>query len=144
MIFYGDRHYPTRLHHIPYPPLLLFAIGDISLIHQPQIAIIGGRNASRSSQHIAQQLAGSFTTVGATITSGMAKGIDTAAAQGALDAKGRTIAILGTGPDIIYPSHNKTLYRHISQQGLILSEFLCQEHQPTQPTFRAVIGLSVG
>ena len=118
MIFYGDRHYPIRLCHIPYPPLILFAIGNISLIHQPQIAIIGGRNASISSQHIAQQLAGSLGIVGITITSGMAKGIDAVAAEGALDAKGRTIAVLGTGPDMIYPRQNQRLYERISQQGL--------------------------
>ena len=105
----------------------LIAIGNTNLLNYPMsLAIVGARNASIAGRKMASRIAYDLSQNDVLIISGMARGIDSAAHKGALYSKnqhGPTIAVLGTGPDIIYPSENKELYDNICQNGLIISEF---------------------
>ncbi len=119
-----DALYPECLRNIQRPPLLLFVRGNLKLLTQPQLAIVGSRHASvvalRHSQMFAQQLA----EQGFTITSGLALGIDAAAHQGALLARpDATIAVVATGLDRVYPKRHQQLAHQIVEQGVIVSEF---------------------
>ena len=123
IIFYGDTYFPKQLQHIPSPPLCLFCVGNINLLNQPQIAIVGGRCADQYSLQIAYHLANHLSLLGITITSGLAKGIDGSAAYGAIQNAGSTIAVLGSGPDIVYPKQHNKLHKRITQNGLLVSEY---------------------
>jgi len=118
-----EDRYPARLREIFDPPLLLFALGDLELIHSYSIAIVGTRSPTPYGLAAAERLSADLAKAGLTIVSGMARGIDTAAHRAALEAAGRTIAVLGCGVDILYPSSNRKLYETIGQRGLLLSEF---------------------
>lgn len=118
-----DETYPMSLAQIDAPPPLLFGRGQIDLLNSPAVAIIGSRHATASGLAIAAEWAATFTEYGITVVSGFAAGIDTAAHRGAAQAKGNTIAILGTGIDRVYPAANRELAHQISQHGLLLSEF---------------------
>ncbi len=122
-IAYAETSYPTLLKSIDAPPLLLAARGNTQLLHDPQIAIVGSRHASKQGILIAQDFAQHLSKQGITITSGLALGIDTAAHQGGLQGIGKTIAVVATGLDRIYPASNQSLARQISQEGLMISEF---------------------
>ncbi|MDC9729447.1 MAG: DNA-processing protein DprA [Methyloprofundus sp.] len=122
-ILYSDANYPQQLKEIADPPPILFARGDIDLIHFPQIAIVGSRNPSQSGLQIAYEFAESLANSGFTITSGLALGIDAASHKGALSAQGATIAVTGTGLDRVYPAAHKSLATDIAATGVILSEF---------------------
>ena len=123
LLRYSDANYPQQLKEIADPPPILFARGDLDLVHFPQIAIVGSRNPSTPGKQIAIDFANSLSTAGFTITSGLALGIDAASHQGALNAKGTTIAVTGTGLDRVYPATHKTLATEITQQGVLISEF---------------------
>jgi len=147
LILWGDEHYPKQLQEIPDPPPMLFARGDIDLIHFPQIAIVGSRNPSASGLQIAYDFAHSLASSGFTITSGLALGIDAASHRGALQAQGATIAVTGTGLDRVYPAAHKDLATQIVQHGLMLSEFppgttANANHFPRRN--RIISGLSMG
>ncbi|MCF6336982.1 MAG: DNA-processing protein DprA [Gammaproteobacteria bacterium] len=118
-----DPRYPALLKEIPDPPPILFVRGDINLLTQPQLAIVGSRNPSASGSQLAHDFAASLTRHGLTITSGLALGIDAASHQGALNADGKTIAVAGTGLDRIYPARHRELGHHIAEQGALVSEF---------------------
>ncbi len=118
-----DDDYPISLSEIDAPPPLLFTRGDTSLLQQPSVALIGSRHASASGLHIAHDLSAELSRYGICIVSGFAAGIDTAAHQGCLHAQGKTIAVLGTGIDRVYPASNRDLAHQISATGLLLSEF---------------------
>lgn len=118
-----DEHYPIHLAQIDAPPPLLFCRGDANLLHTPALAIIGSRHATASGLHTATRFAADLSQLGITIVSGFAAGIDSAAHQGCLDAQGKTIAVLGTGIDRVYPAANRALAHQISEHGLLLSEF---------------------
>ena len=118
-----DDDYPIFLSEIDSPPPILFARGDINLLQQPSVALIGSRHASASGLHISHDLAAELSRYGVCIVSGFAAGIDTAAHQGCVQAQGKTIAVLGTGIDRVYPAANRDLAHQISQSGLLLSEF---------------------
>lgn len=142
-----DEAYPTRLKEISAPPLILFYFGDVSLLQAPQLAIVGTRNPTVSGKETAYEFAFRCAEAGLTITSGLALGVDTSAHQGALAAKCKTVAVLGTGVDVIYPKRNQSLYRDIIGAGLVVSEFLPgtvpkPEHFPRRN--RIVSGLSLG
>lgn len=123
VLLFTDSDYPAQLKEIPDPPPVLFARGDIDLIHFPQIAIVGSRNPSTSGKQIASDFASSLTTAGFTITSGLALGIDAAGHRGALAAAGQTIAVTGTGLDRVYPAAHKELATEIVSHGVLISEF---------------------
>ena len=123
LLLYTDQNYPSQLKEIPDPPPVLFARGDIDLIHFPQIAIVGSRNPSASGTQIATDFASSLASTGFTITSGLALGIDAASHRGALAVQGKTIAVTGTGLDRVYPATHKQLATEIVANGVLVSEF---------------------
>lgn len=118
-----DDAFPPLLREIPDPPLALHFRGDISLLAKPCIAIVGSRRASPYAINVAQQLATQLAASGLVIVSGLARGIDAAAHKSALDANGKTIAVLGTGIDLVYPPANRKLFERIASEGLIVTEF---------------------
>ena len=139
--------YPRLLLETPAPPPILYVLGHIDSLQNPQLAMVGSRNPSASGQDTAHQFAKHLTKNGFTITSGLALGIDTASHQGALAAPGTTIAVLGTGIDHIYPARNRQLAEHIIESGAIISEFplgiaALAKNFPRRN--RIISGLSVG
>lgn len=145
---WGDTRYPMLLREIPYPPLILFVTGELSVLQQRQLAIVGARYPSPTGLEIAYQFANELSERGFAITSGLARGIDGAAHQGALAANGTTIAVLGSGLDNIYPNCHQSLAQTILKKGgVLLSEFLpCSlpkaAHFPRRN--RIISGLSLG
>ncbi len=115
--------YPEALAAISSPPPVLYARGNIEPLLPDKIAVVGTRKASEYYLKRTRQLAHDLASLGLTIVSGMALGIDGAAHEGALEAEGMTIAVLGSGIDHIYPSQHEALYREIVEKGLVLSEF---------------------
>ncbi|PWM36455.1 MAG: DNA-protecting protein DprA [Clostridiales bacterium] len=142
-----SRKYPALLREIAAPPPILYVKGDLSLLEGRNIAVVGTRKASengfRNIRSIACDLAGS----GVTVVSGMAIGIDSAAHLGALDAKGKTVAVLGSGIDIVYPPENRRLYDRICETGAVVSEYP-PGTPPSRGTFparnRIISGISYG
>ncbi len=120
----GSPHYPPRLQDLYDPPASLYIYGDIGLLKMPMIAIVGSRSASPEGLKNARLFAQALSKKGLMVVSGLAKGIDSAAHQATLGlgANHHTMAILGTGIDVVYPRQNIALSRAISQQGLLLSE----------------------
>lgn len=118
-----DTAYPQLLRHIADPPLLLYCEGEIELLNQPALAVVGSRAPTPIGLETAQAFAMQLARLGFVITSGMALGIDTAAHRGALSVTGKTIAVLGTGLDRIYPARNTELAAQIRSAGLLISEF---------------------
>ena len=129
-------------------PPILYAKGRLELLQNcNMLAVVGSRSASLSALKMAETIAGDVSRRGITIVSGMARGIDAAAHSGALKAGGQTIAVLGTGIDIVYPSENENLYKELSEDGLILTEYPFRT-RPQATNFprrnRIVSGLSKG
>jgi len=118
-----DPEYPPMLLEIPDPPLVLHFRGDASLLARPGVAIVGSRRASPYAINAAHQLAAQVASAGLTVVSGLARGVDAASHAAALDAGGRTVAVLGTGIDRIYPRSHARLFRRIEAGGAIVSEF---------------------
>jgi DNA processing protein len=142
-----DPLFPPLLKEIAIPPTLLFVRGDVGLLSLPQIAIVGSRNATASGLNIASEFARMLAGSGFAITSGMALGIDGAAHIGALKT-GKTVAVLGTGLDVVYPRQHRELYQQIlDNSGVIISEFL-PGTPPLPANFprrnRVISGLSLG
>jgi DNA processing protein len=142
-----DDEYPRLLREIHDPPLALHYLGDLSLLATPGIAIVGSRKASPYAINAAEHLARRMAPAGLTIVSGLALGVDSAAHQTALDSGGSTIAVLGTGIDVIYPRSNKRLFRRIAEHGLIVTEYApgappLPEHFPVRN--RIISGLTLG
>lgn len=119
----GDQHYPRRLLDLYDPPACLYIAGDITLLYKPMLAIVGSRNASASGLKNSHFFAQSLSKGGATVISGLAKGIDGAAHRAALGARARTLAVCGTGLDTTYPKEHGALAQAIYLQGLLISEF---------------------
>jgi DNA processing protein len=119
----GDARYPEPLRRIYDPPPVLFARGDVGLLSSICIGVVGTRHPTPYGVAAAERLAGDLARAGLTITSGMARGIDTAAHKSCLAAGGATIAVLGCGVDVVYPSENRKLAAEIAAKGTILSEF---------------------
>ena len=115
--------YPALLKEIPDAPLILYGQGDWALLQQPQIAIVGSRNMTPQGAENARCFAQYFTQHGFVVTSGLAIGIDTEAHRGALAGTGKTIAVMATGVDTIYPARNHRLAHHIKESGLLLTEW---------------------
>lgn len=125
LITWFDERYPDKLKEIYNPPAALFAKGNLTLLKQlVSIGIVGSRKASPAGIAQAKYFSQTLGDAGVTVISGLAKGVDAAAHEGAIHTAGSTIAVLGCGINICYPSENRTLYRSIIQNdGLILSEF---------------------
>ena len=118
-----DPDYPPLLRGIPEPPHCLYAIGDLGLLKQRTLAVVGSRKCSEYGKRVAMQIGKAAAQNRVTLVSGMAKGIDSFAHLGALRAGGKTIAVLGCGVDICYPRENEKIYAEIAEKGLLLSQF---------------------
>ncbi len=119
----ADPDYPAALLEIPDPPVMLYVKGRTELLSRPAIAVVGSRNATRQGSRDAEKFAETLGYAGWTIISGMALGIDAAAHQGGLASPSSTIAVIGTGADIIYPARNQVLARKIAEEGCMISEY---------------------
>ena len=143
----ADPAYPPLLRNIADQPALLYVSGRASLLTAPCLAMVGSRNASVQGKINAEVFAQALSMTGLTIVSGLALGIDTAAHVGALQGAGATIAVVGTGPDIVYPARNRELWRRIAGQGCVLSEY-APGTPPLAHNFpqrnRIISGLSAG
>ncbi len=147
LITLADSEYPQALLEIADPPPFLYAKGKLTLLNQPSIAIVGSRNASVQGEKNAEAFARDLSLQGLCIVSGMALGIDGAAHRGAMKAKGSTIAVVGTGLDIVYPAKHRDLAHEIAQHGLIISEFglgTPSKPQNFPKRNRIISGLSLG
>jgi DNA processing protein len=123
LLTFHDADYPPLLREIADPPLLLHACGNRALLTRSAVGIVGSRNATTQGRLNAERFARSLADAGLTVVSGLALGIDAAAHAGALQGAGSTIAAIGTGIDVVYPSANAALARRIAQGGCIVSEF---------------------
>jgi DNA processing protein len=119
----ADETYPRLLLEIPDPPVLLYAQGRVELLAGPALAIVGSRNATQQGEANAESFARALGDAGLTIVSGLALGIDAAAHRGGLAGGASTIAVLGTGVDVAYPSRNAVLAAQIAERGLLVTEF---------------------
>jgi DNA processing protein len=123
LLRYDEADCPPQLENIPQPPAALFVAGDAAALLGPQVAIVGARSATAQGLATARDFARTLSRSGLAITSGMADGIDGAAHAAALEAAGPTIAVVGTGPDIVYPGKHRELAANIVEHGAIVSEF---------------------
>ncbi len=147
ILIQDDPEYPQILKQISSPPLALYVKGEIIEQDESALAIVGSRLASFSGLSLAEKFAADLAVRGITIISGLARGVDTAAHQGALKVNGRTIAVMGSGFNQLYPVENKKVAEEISENGAVISEF-CLDEKPLNYNFprrnRIVSGLSRG
>jgi DNA processing protein len=118
----GTPPYPPQLFDLPDPPPHLFAVGAAEVLEGPLVAVVGTRSATAYGERVTRELAGALARAGACIVSGLARGIDAAAHVAALEVGGRTVAVLGTGIDVPYPTMHAALHTRIAERGLVLSE----------------------
>lgn len=118
-----DPLYPEQLREVYDPPIALFAKGRVELLDTVMVAVIGSRRATAYGKAVAQKISAELCAAGVTVTSGMARGIDTAAHESCLQVGGGTIAVFGCGLDLIYPTENRKLAARIALDGLLLSEY---------------------
>jgi len=142
-----EADFPPLLETIPQPPAALFVAGDAGLLLRPQVAIVGARGAGPAGLDHARSFARALALAGFTVTSGMAEGVDGAAHEAALDAGAATIAVVGTGPDRVYPRKHHALAQRIAAQGALVSEFppgtaARADHFPRRN--RIIAGLALG
>ncbi|QHW34912.1 DNA-protecting protein DprA [Paenibacillus rhizovicinus] len=147
LITYFDTKYPALLKQMHQPPWVLYAIGRLDLLERHSIAIVGTRGPTSYGRKTALTLGEQLSARGVTVISGLARGVDALAHEGALNGPGSTIAILGTPVDRVYPLENRSLYQRIANQGLILSEVAPET--PFHPGLfplrnRIIAGLSLG
>ena len=146
ILIWGDEHFPLRLDEIPDPPPALWVKGKIEAGDQFSVGLVGSRTASFHGLASARRFAGEGAAKGLTIVSGLAKGVDAQAHWGALEAGGRTLAVLGSGLDWKYPKENAKLYEHIPASGALISEFP-PDLKPIPANFprrnRVIAGLSL-
>ncbi len=143
-----DARYPSRLKEIYDPPLVLYVRGNPDVLMQPGIAVVGTRHPTPYGSGMAERLSCDLASQGLAIISGMARGVDTASHRGAIAAKGRTIAVFGTGVDVIYPKENSRLSEQIlALGGVLISEFAMGTFAAPQNfpiRNRTISGMSVG
>jgi DNA processing protein len=123
LVTIGDPQYPPLLRQIFDPPILLFARGHIELLQSHMLGVVGTRRPTPYGLAVAERVSADLAHAGLTIASGMARGIDTASHRGALSVDGDTVAVLGCGVDVVYPSENRKLAADLSTRGLLVSEF---------------------
>lgn len=143
----ADVDYPQALLQIPDPPPLLYVKGRLDLLNQPALAVVGSRNATPQGQMNAESFSLSLSQCGLSIASGLASGIDAAAHRGGLRGAASSIAVVGTGLDIVYPSRNHALAHELAHCGALVSEFPLgtparANHFPRRN--RIICGLSLG
>ncbi|HWP30554.1 MAG TPA: DNA-processing protein DprA [Fimbriimonadales bacterium] len=128
LISIEDEEYLSNLRAIPYPPLALYVKGKLALEGDVEenscaVAIVGTRKATTYGKAVARQLSNTLSKAGITVISGGAYGIDAQAHEGALECGGKTIAVLGSGVDVVYPASNRSLFERITAQGALVSQF---------------------
>jgi DNA processing protein len=123
LVAYGGDGYPRLLQEISDPPLVLYVRGDVRVLSQHAVAVVGTRRPTAYGSSVAHRLAGDLAQRQLVIVSGLARGIDSAAHRGALEAKGETVAVLGSGIDVIYPRENARLAEQVAESGALISEF---------------------
>ena len=147
VVTWAQPGYPERLRQIVDPPLVLYHLGDTSLLGNPGLAIVGSRECSRYGIELAHRIAMDLADQGVTIISGLAYGIDREAHLCGLKGPGSSIAVMGTGLDLVYPSSNMDIWREMSQKGLILTEYApgTKPHGGNFPQRNRIIsGLALG
>src|SRR3989442_9097210 len=147
LVAWSDDAYPRRLREIPDPPVVLAVRGTLVAEDDLAVAVVGARRASEYGRRVAEELGRDLARAGITVVSGLAAGIDAAAHRGALAAGGRTVAVLGTGIDRVYPSWHASLAAEVASQGALVTEFACGTpprafHFPRRN--RLISGLSLG
>jgi DNA processing protein len=147
VITLGDPHYPAALLETADPPLLLYAQGTIELLQAPSLAVVGSRSPTQQGIENARAFSTELSQAGLTVVSGLALGIDGAAHEGGLSGPGRTVAVVGTGLDRVYPRRHLELAHRVANQGLIISEYSLGT-PPLAPNFplrnRIIAGLAHG
>src|SRR5436190_8174701 len=147
LLNWTEPEYPQTLLQIYDPPVLLYVRGDPQVLNLPSLSIVGTRRPTFYGTQMAQRLGRDLAVRGLVIVSGMARGIDAIGHQGAMDANGRAIGVLGTGIDVCYPKENKKLYEKVLERGAIISEFPLRTH-PAPENFpvrnRIVAGMPLG
>ncbi|MEO5804572.1 MAG: DNA-processing protein DprA [Verrucomicrobiota bacterium] len=118
-----DENYPELLKQIYDPPVVLYVKGELTVKDKNAVAMVGSRMTTHYGMEVARKLAYQLAYIGVTVVSGGARGIDTAVHQGALSGKGRTIAVMGTGINIIFPTENAELFQRISENGAVITQF---------------------
>lgn len=145
-LFLGGPDYPAALSQVENPPDVLFVRGRLLQAHAPAAAIVGSRSATRYGLSQARRIARDLAAAGVTVVSGLARGVDSAAHQGALDALGSTVAVLGSGVGVLYPPENKDLAQRILDSGGAVVSELAPDAQPLPYHFpvrnRIISGLS--
>jgi DNA processing protein len=149
VLTWASNNYPERLKEVEGAPPVLYILGDLTPSDAWAVAVVGTRRSTSYGREATARISAELAEAGVTVVSGLARGIDTIAHQSALDAGGRTIAVLGSGVDVLYPSENRNLARRIIEQGrgAILSEYpLGTEPEPMNfpPRNRIISGLSLG
>jgi DNA processing protein len=147
LLNWTEPEYPQMLLQIYDPPVLLYVRGDPQVLNLSGISIVGTRRPTLYGAQMAQRLGRDLAARGLVIISGLARGIDAIGHQGAMDAQGRAIGVLGTGIDVCYPKENKKLYEKVLERGAIISEFPLRTH-PAPENFpvrnRIVAGIPLG
>ena len=148
ILLWTDAAYPERLSQLVDPPPVLFARGRLDLLSRPAVTIVGSRRSTAYGRRSAEALAARMALQGITVVSGLALGIDGASHRGALEAGGDTIAVLGSGVDLIQPASHRRLGERVAREGLLLSEFLPGEparahHFPRRNRILAALGGAV-
>jgi len=147
VVGFDDDNYPPLLREIHDPPPLLYARGDPALLREAQLAVVGSRRASAAAIRVAESLSGELARAGLHICSGLARGVDGAAHRGALAASGRTVAVMATGVERVYPSRHRGLAEEIARTGCLVTEFppgapLRRHNFPVRN--RIISGMSLG
>lgn len=117
------KQYPKGLREIKNKPKKLYYVGNLEVLNQRCVSLVGSRTANGYGKSVAEQLASKLAMRGVTVVSGLAKGIDTCAHRGALKAGGNTAAVLGCGLDVCYPPENRNLMKEIAEKGLLITEY---------------------
>jgi DNA processing protein len=148
ILLWSDEVYPAKLGHLVDPPPVLFTRGRIELLSRPAVTIVGSRRSTEYGRRSAEALGAQMALRGITVVSGLALGIDGASHRGTLEAGGDTIAVLGSGVDLIQPASHRRLGERVAREGLLLSEFLPGEparahHFPRRNRILAALGGAV-
>ena len=147
IIVQTDSEYPAALREIYDPPIVLYVKGTLTKVEHNSVALVGSRQTTHYGIEVARKLAYQLAYVGVTVVSGGARGIDTAAHQGALSAKGRTVCVLGTGINIVFPPENQELFERIAAHGAVVTQFPFNRNGDRQSFAirnRIVAGMTLG
>lgn len=147
ILIHSDAEYPAALREIYDPPVVLYVKGRLQTSDRNAVALVGSRQTTHYGLEVARKLAYQLAYVGVTVVSGGARGIDTAAHQGAMSAKGRTVCVLGTGINIVFPPENAELFERIAAQGAVVTQFPFNRNGDRQSFAirnRIVAGMTLG